>query len=50
MPIIILKDFISENAGPISIKFHAQLQVGGGRGEGGRVDGPGHMIKSHIWY
>ena len=26
MSINILKDFISENAGPISVKFHVQLQ------------------------
>ena len=43
MSVNILKDFISENAGPISIKFHVQLQgrdvavcvCGGGSGGGG---------------
>ena len=32
MSINILKDFISENAGPISIKFHVQLQSRDGGG------------------
>ena len=52
MSINILKDFISENAGPISIKFHAQLQ-----GRDGGLNGVAHMTKMaatsksvHIWY
>ena len=42
MSVNILKVFISENAGPISIKFHVQLQgrdgvSGGGGGGGGEM-------------
>ena len=51
MSLNILKEFISENAGPISIKFHLQLQgvgwggVGGWGGEAdGRVLGGGDFI------
>ena len=52
MSVIILKNFISEIAGPISIKFHVQLQgrdvvcvclVGGGGGGGGGAWGGGSM-------
>ena len=35
MSVNILKDFSSENAGPISIKFHVHLQGGWGVGGGG---------------
>ena len=53
MSINILKDFISENAGPISVKFHVQLQgKDWERGVGVRgwvggfyLNGSGHMTK-----
>ena len=41
-----LKDFISENAGQISIKFHVQLQGEDGGGEGlVFFNGPGLITK-----
>ena len=47
MSVKILKKFIPENAGPISIKFHTQLQgkSGGGGGGGILFKCPGHMTK-----
>ena len=48
MSIIILKDSISENAWPISMKFHMQLhgrEKGVCGGGGFYLNGQGHMTK-----
>ena len=45
MSVNIVKDSISENPKPTSVKFHVQVQGGEGMEGKFHLNGPGHMTK-----